>query len=322
MDWATSQRKVEWATLQGQNLQALKVNFLVAAVQEHKAPKVSLISLLKANLGGWQPARPHKTIHASSLTRVGFCPREVALLDITEKLPKREYIPTALAATFDMGNAVADLVREQWLGDAAFGNWRCRQCGKTAIRCTRPELCHGNGPSTWQYEEVRFHSDELDAAGGIDVLTRMGNLNLQVVELKIMAPDQFEKLAAPLAEHRIRTCLYLKMIADSKDPLKKRINLQEGRVLYVSRGFGKKNAEFNEILPFKEYVVARNDACLTEVTEKAEAVKKFRTIGLMPYGVCKSNVDPRTKSCGVVKECMSGVFPPGKMCGATVGEPG
>jgi hypothetical protein len=30
-------------------------------------------------------------------------------------------------------------------------------------------------------------------------------------------------------------------------------------VLYISRGYGKLNAEWNEILPFKEFVVKRND---------------------------------------------------------------
>jgi hypothetical protein len=66
-----------------------------------------------------------------------------------------------------------------------------------------------------------------------------------------MKTEDFEKLKAPLAEHRIRTSLYMKLIAASGTPASLSIHPTLGKVLYISRGFGKKSDDHGHIIPFK-----------------------------------------------------------------------
>ena len=82
-------------------------------------------------------------------------------------------------------------------------------------------------------------------------------------------------ILVPFPEHRLRTNLYLWILEQSKHPHKEKICTSEARVLYMSRGYGKLNAEWNEILPFKEFVVKRNDADLAEFLKRAAALKLF-----------------------------------------------
>ena len=239
----------------------MALTWMNKVASEKLAPKKSIISVLRENIRGYRKARSHEVVHASDITKPDFCPRQIALLHLHEKTKKDEFINTALAVTFDVGNAVGDMVPEQWAGDAAIGNWECRKCKHRATFTVKPKMsCKHGGKCDFKYEEVHFISKEYDVSGSIDVFFDLGGLKKVVTELKIINVDDFEKLAAPLAEHRIRTAMYLKLIDDSSHPFKSSINLNEGRVLYVSRGFGKKNLEHNgEILPFKEYVVARDD---------------------------------------------------------------
>ena len=154
-----------------------------------------------------------------------------------------------------------------------------------------------------------FVSKEYGFTGSIDVFFDVGAPKWLVTELKIMKPEDFEKLAAPLPEHRIRTNLYMKLIADSNDPYKDKINVFEARVLYVSRGYGKKNVDHDQILPFKEFVVKRDDTDLQWVLKLAKQVKVWRETGQIPSGICKNPLDKTAKNCSASKHCFSGSFP-------------
>lgn len=300
------------------------MSWLKKAVINSQAPKLGVIDILRKNMGGYTEARSHKVIHASDITKPGFCPRHIALLDLMEQTKKNEYISTALQATFDIGHATAELVVEEWMGKNAIGNWRCLRCDKQHTMTSKPEPwgCTVNGKTgvqkhIWKYVEPSFVSKEYAVSGSLDVLADVGAKWL-VTELKIINVDDFEKMLAPLPEHRIRTSLYLKLIADSDSPYKDMINLHEASVLYVSRGYGKKHAVHQEILPFKEYRVVRDDTSYVEPLKKAKQIKVYRdsvvstALGpssfLMPSGICHTALDKQAKVCTTCTACFSGKY--------------
>jgi hypothetical protein len=106
----------------------MAISWLNNTISKAAAPQKSLIDILRKNLGGWEKARDTGKVHASDVTKPGFCPKQLALMKITGKKKKDMYVNTALRATFDVGNVTSDLLRENWLGDAAHGFWRCQTC--------------------------------------------------------------------------------------------------------------------------------------------------------------------------------------------------
>jgi hypothetical protein len=285
----------------------MPAGWLKNAVVDGNAPKMSIIHRLKTNVGGYQKSRGYTVVHASDVTKPNFCPRHIALLDVLKKKAPDEYISSALQATFDVGNATARLVTDHWLGEYAVGNWVCESCGEQRSFCKKPANgCKKLGSCAWHYREVIFESQEYGVRGSIDVMVDLGVLALNVTELKIIKPEDFADIKAPLAEHTIRTALYLKIIADSDSPYREKINLHEARVLYASRGYGKKNLDHNgEILPWKEYVVKRDDERVQPLLNMAKQVKIFREDPAhpMPAGICTLPTDKYAKSCST---CHSG----------------
>jgi hypothetical protein len=277
------------------------------AVQESLAPKKSVIDVLKKNLEGWKPARDHSVVHASDITKEDFCPRRLALLHSTGKKLKDEYISAALQATFDVGNATGDMVAEVWGGNEAIGNWECIRCAQRGTFCSKPQTwCSATGHKkhcNYRYEEVNFVSSTYDVSGGIDVFFDLGGSKKVVTELKILNVEDFAKLAAPMAEHRIRTRMYLKLIDDSSHPFKSSINLNAAKILYVSRGFGKKDPKTSAILPFKEFDIERDDESVQPYLDKAMQVKVFKEDGVMPAPICSGPGDKPAKKCSVCTEC-------------------
>lgn len=291
------------------------MKFLKDAQEKAFSPKDAIVKRLIKSIGRYDAARPYDKIHASDITSNSFCPRMVALLDITKLKKKDQYLSPALAATFDMGNSVADLFCEKWASGWNYGNWQCLRCGEQRTFCLKPQnvMC----PKTdhklscqWKYKEVAFVSPQYQVSGSLDAILDLGSPLLFVTELKILAQTDFEKIVAPLPEHRIRTALYLKLIDDSNSVYKIRMNLQQAKVLYVSRGYGKAHPEYGkEILPFKEFDVKRDDASLAPYLEKALTVKNWRENKVIPSGVCGSSADPRAKNCAVCPQCFSGKYP-------------
>jgi hypothetical protein len=278
------------------------------------APKKSVIDILKKNMGGYEKARDHTTVHASDVTKANFCPKQLALLAITDKKKKDQYINTALRATFDVGNVTSDLFREKWAGSASHGFWKCTRCGYLSAFGIKPDIaCKSGGRCDCKYVEASFFSDVYGISGSVDVFLDLDQPKLVVTELKIITPVDFEELAAPLAEHRIRTNLYMKLIEDDPGIFKHRINLKEAKVVYVSRAYGKKHPDYNEILPFKEFEVQRNDDSLTPYLAKAAEVKLFKEQGQIPHGVCATSMTATAKACSVCSECFSGKYSTGSM---------
>jgi hypothetical protein len=289
------------------------MKFLKEAVKHAGAPKFSITKFIQTHVGGYEPERSHKVVHASDMTNSSYCPRAVALMDLTDAKPKDRYIPTALRTTFDMGDAVSDLFRERWAGTSAVGHWRCLACNHIETFCTRPTgFCSKCGKTLWKYREVDFQSKTYGFSGSLDMIVDLGVPKFFPVELKIMASDEFAKLVAPLAEHRLRTSLYLYLIEDSLSPFRYRMNTQHAKICYVSRGYGKKNQDADgTVLPIKEFDIYRDDDSLAPFLEKAAAVKRFRESGVMPVRLCDTPSSPIAKSCPMVKACFSDKYPPG-----------
>jgi len=283
-------------------------SWLKQAIHQTNKPKESVIAALKRHLGGPQQGRTRDVVHASDVTRPDFCPRRWAFFDLFAKKTEIEFLSTALDFTFQMGLATETMLVEEWAGDAAIGNWECRKCNAQRTMVCKPNgYCKDGSKHWWAYRQVQFEAGGM--SGSPDVLFDVGAPKLVVTEVKTLNPTDFDVLVMPQPEHRLRTNLYLKLVAESNSVYKDKINQAEGRVLYVSRGYGKLNAQWNEILPFKEYIVKREDAPLVTLLQKARAVQLFREEQKMPSGICGTALDPIAKKCSVCQECFSGQHP-------------
>ena len=275
---------------------------------------------LHQHLSGFSDGRTMKNIHASELTKSqGFCPRAYALSDATDAKTKDEWLTTSERVTFQMGR---DLERNVvlWFGEMgrAVCHWKCLGCGKPQSFQLQPSSCSSCHSKRFDPVEVRFKSAKNGASAGIDMLLAMGKPKLRVHEIKTMDKDEFKKLEAPLAEHRLRTNLYLRIIAESESEWAKDIDTSEASILYTSKGgYGCADPEpkgwgINEqYSPFKEYVVKRDDAETDDIAARAQVVSDFRSkkIG-MPSGICPSAMSKRAALCPFKTKCFSGEFPP------------
>jgi hypothetical protein len=123
----------------------------------------------------------------------------------------------------------------------------------------------------------------------------------------------------PLAEHRARTALYLRVIAEDPEEGVD-VDTTEARILYVTKGgWGDKDLEVKKWdltdgpwSPFKEFVVEASDELTGPYHEKAVALKARRGGGPMPAGICPTQFCKRAKFCQVHAECFSGQYPPGE----------
>lgn len=294
------------------------MNF-IAKLAAEKQQEQTLSRYLQENLEGYSKARSVNRVHASDLTKdnPAFCPREIALMRITGKKRKDQFLGQALKVTFAIGESYHDMIRNVWLRNIAVGNWKCPHCEYKIEFSKLPKIkCPTCGSDKWVYDEVGFKSTELDITGSIDFIADLQMQKSVIVEIKSMDKDQFAELIAPLAEHRVRTNLYLKIIDSSESKLKERITLDHARVIYVSKGYGKKDIN-GKFTPFKEYIVQRNDDVLEPYTKKAIMMKKFTDEGVIPCGVCKNSFDPRIKACLAAPDCFGMSYPAGSIYKAT-----
>lgn len=288
------------------------MSWLKAATIAHNKPKHSIIELLKANLGGQHLERTKEVLHASDVTKDNFCPRQWAIRDTLEVQKEYRHLAVAMDVTFQMGLAVERLLVEQWGDGFVVGNWHCHYCGENRSFCKKPTgQCKDGRTHWWRYDQFRVGAPDLGIdEGGIDALFDVGVPQLLIVECKIQNAEDFDKLLTPMPEHRLRTNLYMRMVANSDSVYKNRINVNEARVLYISRGYGRANpTHANEVLPFKEYVVKRDNAAAEEVVKKAKAVKRARCGEGMPSGICSTAMDKVAKNCQYKVQCFSGEYP-------------
>ena len=289
-----------------------------------KDEPVSIKHMIHSRVAGTEKPRGYKRIHASDLTKPDYCPRMVRLQDVTERILRPEFIGTALRLTFDHGEQTNIAIAENWLVDAVVGDWKCLRCGHMHSFIKRPKRCYKCDAVELRYHEVRFKSKKTGASCGIDVLVDTGEPKLRIVEVKTIDKDMFkskygkEELLAPMAEHRLRTCLYMQIIADSDHKHKDRVNTNLATLLYKSKGFGCKDLSMREagikdapFSPFKEFVIKRNDKLCARVYKLAKRVtkarKKEQMIERLP--ACSTAFCDTARVCEMVKACFSGKYP-------------
>lgn len=282
-------------------------------------PAGSLKFLLHNHLSGLDKERPLSTIHASDMTKPdGLCPRYYALHDELNRKPKDRWVAASDIVTWDMGRSLQDDVVNHFADmGRVIGHWACMGCRNVHEFCKRPIKCSSCGCRGFKPEEVRFKSAITGGSCGVDMIVKLDKKKLVIVEIKTMIKDQFADLLAPLAEHRLRTSLYLRMIAESGHHWSNTVNSTEAKILYVCKGGYKADPELStwglpdRFSPFKEYTVKRDDAKTDEMSYRAQVIKEFRDgTKPMPCGVCSSAMTTRAKKCPVKTACFSGAHPP------------
>ena len=260
-------------------------------------------------------------IHASDLSREDFCPRFFALRDVTG-LPQKSvtYLATVDHLVFAQGRMHATMVID-WAARAgiAWGFWSCVQCGYQTGLQPRPTKCHKCQKQTvWRYREVVVRSDFSGVSGGLDLLVQLpGRDKLLVVELKSYPKEKFQALKMPLAEHRERTNLYLRLVDECGLPGLETIDTTEARVLYVTKGgWGRKSGEPKAWglkdrgwTPFHEFTVKRDDSATEYLVEKARPYWAWRVDGeSFPKGICPHALSSVAQNCDYASACFSGKF--------------
>lgn len=301
------------------------MKFLDNLLKKDTPVETSLTELLHKNLAGVDKPRPLTRIHASDVTKPGYCPREIALM-ILENVPKSgNKIDPALQYTFDEGNDKQARLNNVWLREQMYGRWQCPVCGHTTsfgrhpYRCVTDEC--GQDKLPHKYVEVRVQHPATGMLGSMDAIVDIGREKLTLTECKIIKGADFETLKAPLAEHRVRTQLYLRLIRDAEATwLSEMVDTDEARILYMMRGHGKKNAN-GVISPFKEYTLKANDTTIRKYLAMASALNVFLDQwgkvydgsnpmnDYIPAGICTDNMCSRASKCKVSKACFSGKYP-------------
>lgn len=284
--------------------------------------KTPVKKLLHKSIAGWRPERDHNIVHASSLTNqdTEFCPREYHLLDILKKKQPDVFIGTSLATTFDTGIALAKAITDDYLKEYAVGNWKCIRCEHIFEFTRIPTEC-GCGGYKFEYQEVMFYSQKYDFSSSLDLLLALpGEKLLRTCELKTMKADQFKTLVAPLAEHKIRTNLYMTAIQTSDHPHKDKINLKVASILYVMKGFGIKDDSIQDMgikdqnfSPYKEFQIDVDLSLTKPYLAKAKELKIYRDYwkkhkkskGLPPMLKECERGGKRSNDCCVKSECFS-----------------
>lgn len=283
-------------------------------------PKTSLKYRLHQHLSTMDTHRGTDTVHASELTKEGgICPRFYAINSLVEgTLPDRS-TTTSENATWEIGRLWQDKLVE-YFSEIGIGisNWVCDNgnCRLLYKYGRRPPECGQCGCTSFTPKEPRFVSAKNGASCGTDMLAWFEGA-WEIVEIKTIDPTEFKKLVAPLAEHRLRTNFYLRIVSESTDPIAKQVNPKKARILYTTKGgYGVSDMEVRQwgmgeyFSPFKEFEVTRDDKATNEMAARAKVAFDFRNGKHgMPSGLCDTAFDTRAKTCPRSKACFSGDFP-------------
>lgn len=289
-------------------------------------PVQSVRYFLHKTMVGYDGGRSLANIHASDVTNPSktFCARErviAKLKGITKT--KDEWLSTSLAMTFAIGRSVQDMVVNT-LGKSGVGyaDWVCEICGAHYGMVQYPTVCaECKQQHSLRYRERRFVSSITKISCGVDAFAKLSGAHNQLtpIEIKTIDKEEFKKLAMPLAEHRTRMKLYLKIMAESTDKDIPIIDLSRGVLLYVSKGgYGVqdeavKTWKLGDIgfSPFKEYTITRDDDALAEDEGRVMEYHKAMENKTFPDRICPTPSDGRAYKCVCKAECFSGNYPVG-----------
>ncbi|NIT54898.1 MAG: hypothetical protein GWN00_01220 [Aliifodinibius sp.] len=220
-------------------------------------------------------------------------------------------IGTSLTATYDLGKSLQDYLNQEWGVEWCIGTWKCRYCGLDYSFTLRPKNCERCKHEYFSYFEEVFENSEYGVTGSVDFIDAGYSPRYRMTEVKTIVKDDFKKLSMPLAEHRLRTQIYLELIAKSSDHRTSRLHAGKASVLYICKGYGVSDPTIKEygiqdqqFSPFKEYVVERNTEAVKPYLEKAREVVLFQQKKQkLPEPMCPNDYCSRAKKCCVVKYC-------------------
>ncbi len=294
----------------------------MGSIVPHDSPRYLLHKLLS----DYQEPRTLKNVHGSEVTKDGgICARMYGLADLTGTEKSAEWLTTSQAVTYELGHLLEARIIN-WFADIgiAYSNWQCQSCGNTFEFCKRPVDCEHCGNTGFRPENYRVTSAKTGISCGLDLMLRMKDQPLlRLIEIKTMDKDEFKELKAPLAEHRIRTNLYMRCIEESDDWPSAKINFKQAIILYVTKGgFGVKDPQpakwglHDSFSPFKEYAIERNDSDTDELVTPAYRLLQFRNGKEGLAGpICSTALTERAKTCPLRKACFSGDWPAGIKAG-------
>jgi len=259
--------------------------------------------------------RPVTAVHASDLSDGWreFCPRERALLTHQGKGRPKSFVSTSWRVTYDIGWFVEDLVVKALAkAKVAVAKWRCEGCGSVTKLGMCPWKCSNCGCRVLAHESIGFRSKISGVHGHTDCFALLGD-KYEIVEVKSIDKIEYTKLVAPLAGHRWRTSLYMRLAEESDFEYKDRLELKRARIIYVSKGgYGTaapdvKKWDFRDdaFSPFKEYTIERHDDETDDMLERARIFLEWRNGGSFPGRICDTAICKQAKSCPVVHECFS-----------------
>ncbi len=274
---------------------------------------ISVTTFMLQGMSQYDKHRGTDVIHMSDLTKVGaesFCPREYALLNHLGKTKKGMPISAAMRHTFDMGRDIEARIQNEYLGDSAVGHWTCASCGETRSWQKKPKTgCEREDiRCNWRYSEVSVNHNGM--VGGFDLCVDIGKPKLRLIELKTIIKEDFVKLQAPLAEHRLRTILYLYLVRSSA--YKQHVDIDRASLIYVSKSYGNWDKEQTTFSPFKEYEIRYDEDTVKSYLALAAKFNNYLETGKMPHGICSTSQCKRAKNCNRVQDCFSGAYKPGK----------
>lgn len=291
----------------------------------------SLKYFLHKALPYYRPGRTSEIMHASEMTKEKeheFCPRQLALMEKFKVKPHGQFVSTSSNVTWTLGYAVQNIVVEAFADmGRTVGNWVCSSCKHVHLFCKRPKGCSKCHHANLFAEEIRFRSDYSGASCGVDNLVNLNQPKLVVMEIKTIKDEEWKDLKAPLAEHKWRTNLYLRIIAEDPSLNARKINTDFARILYVTKnGYGKKdeevikwNKEFglkdDQFSPFKEFIIKRDDSETDGIVERARQLKLWKDdpVGTcLPDRICNNAFCKRAKNCPVMMRCFEETVNGGK----------
>jgi hypothetical protein len=272
--------------------------------------KDSLRWHLHRHLAGSEEQRL-SSIHASDVIEEDWCPRKVALLHWSKRKPKVRAIGACDRAVWDLGRA-GEKCLIGWFSEMgmAVGNWRCGRCRERHEFTTLPSCCAECGATAevanFEYIEQVFVSQESGVSGSIDLLVRMPTqTRLKLVEIKTIKQEEFRLLVAPIASHRLRSNLYMRLVAESDHEWKDAIDTQESRIIYFCKqGWGVKDPEVRKwgpdkgFSPFKEFTVERDDSQTDAACKRATPLHLYRNGHQVQIPrICATALVPTAQSC-------------------------
>lgn len=264
-------------------------------------------------------ARHHRKVHASDLDPArSWCPREVALLEVSGRTRPDEFLPTCRQVTFSMGYAASDLLERFTPEEVVWGAWKCRACGEELPPQHKPTACPSCGAKkeALRYREVFMRDPDTGVVGSCDLWVGLDGRVLTAIECKSEGKDTFAARTAPDFDHVWRTRFYLWLASVTPWLQSKPLNLHDARIVYVCKSGFESDPELKaakiadqHASPFKEYVVERDDVQMTAQMERVREWTSFYAAitkgasATWPEGVCSDLKCSRASRCTVRDLC-------------------